>query len=203
MGNGASQSVIFTCPKCGKSYRVPGAAVGKRVKCIRCGESVVIAAPPAPGEPLMMQQPSPPETQVPQEPAAGRAAANLAEAIKRRKQAGKKRKIVMAVLATIGGLIIVVCAFVLPSGPPDKGKAGTGASTPSTPAATEAPEITKLIADLGSTDNSVRSTASFKLGERLDQAAFSVPALKQAMEKEQNVEVRTEMEKALARLRSK
>ena len=38
--------ILFTCPACRHSGRVPDAFAGKRVKCPRCGETG--AAPPLP-----------------------------------------------------------------------------------------------------------------------------------------------------------
>jgi Co/Zn/Cd efflux system component len=150
-------------------------------------------------------QPSPADQEAWQAGASARhaAAANLAEAIKRKKAAQKRKRTVILLIAGVGLVIVLISAWFLPSGPPDKSAAGLAEPKTGVPAAAQAPETTKFIADLASMDNAVRSSAAFALGERLDQAVYSAPALKQAMEKEQNAEVRTEMEKALKRLRSK
>jgi len=207
MAEGSNQDVIFiTCRKCGKRYRVPGSAAGKRAKCTGCGEPIEVPAARPPEKPLLVQEPTPAQVQPsPYEQEAwraqtspGRPAANQAEAILRMKAAQRKQRTLIALFVIPIVLIVVVAALYLPSGPPDK-----GGTKPSTPTAVQSPETTKFIADLASTDNSVRSSAAVKLSEKLDQAAYAVPALKQALEKEENPEVRVEIGKALEKLSSK
>ncbi len=55
-------SIQFTCP-CGKSFRVPDDAAGKRGKCSQCGNIIVVPQPepeaePEPDEPLPQTRPS-------------------------------------------------------------------------------------------------------------------------------------------------
>ncbi|HBI41927.1 MAG TPA: hypothetical protein DDY78_03595 [Planctomycetales bacterium] len=41
-------TISVTCPTCGTKLRAPGASVGKRLKCPKCGEIVALPATSAP-----------------------------------------------------------------------------------------------------------------------------------------------------------
>jgi hypothetical protein len=145
-------------------------------------------APAQPGQPLKLSA----------------SAQALADSLRRKKAAKKKQNMIVAGIA-FAVLATMVFAWVIPGGPPEDDTTKKKAAAPAEvkPPAVQSAETIKDIEDLASADKEVRSNAAFKLGERIDQVSFSIPALKQALEKETDAEVKGEMEKALKRLGSK
>jgi hypothetical protein len=201
MSEGSAQDVIvFSCAKCGKKYRVPKSAAGKRAKCAGCGENLEVPVPEAPPEePIMVEEeaagtdePRPAQVSTVQ---AGLASANLAHAIIAKKAAKKKQTII--VLCVIGGLFVMAAVAWIPgmSGPPssDQGK--------DQPAVPQTEDTKKYVPMLASPDNAVRSEAAFKLGEQpKHQAPYAADALVKAWKAEQEPRVKEALEKTMKRL---
>jgi ribosomal protein S27E len=222
--------ILITCGKCGKKYRVPAAAAGKRVKCKACGDAIDVpsAAPkaavpsaPAPTPPAPAPEPRPsapaqpaavpPQVRAPAEPEAPQpAAAPEAEAAASAGAIGAKkdfsemfrRREAERKRKRIIIAILISGAVVL--------LVVLGFLIPGGPQSDDAEkmkaldakkkEAEPLLKDLESKDAKTRSDAAYKLGDKKDWAPVAVKPLWKALETETDNNVRKEMESALRRL---
>ncbi len=198
--------LTITCSKCGKQYRVPVSAVGKRGKCKGCGETMEIRATPSDEVPMVevptpapsAEEPLPPALSSEPVDAAAASAKRLAykEAFERKKAALKKKRIIIGIAVAGALLFLVVTGFLLPSG------GGGGDASGIDPAKMKEfeaeAEAAKPTTDLlASPDAKVRLDAAKALGQHPEWRHASVPKMQKAFAKEQDNDVRTELEAAL------
>jgi hypothetical protein len=134
--------IPVTCDGCGARFKAPDAAAGKKGKCPKCGQRIVVPAPAAPaaaameddmydlasGDPAPMPAPSPlPPTPPPYNPPSRSTTTVSSSAMSRgvvpkSASAGDWKKsnnppTIMKVLAVIGGGFLILLGLLFTAGP--------------------------------------------------------------------------------------